>query len=185
MNTKSTAPLAARLGLTAHISPLLEKARTLGLATPEALSHLAVQRGCRHYWHEGVPKGELASREQFSDEELAIALLNVALPFDPHAIRCGAAMVSAEGNAPRSLARLAKVERSEPVLRYVAECGRKYEPENAFWTELLALLPVTPHPPDGALPHPTRFVSMTGYARGIGPKIVTQWERPRRKTVLA
>ena len=47
--------------------------------TPDDLSNLAAQRGCRHYWHEGVPEGELATRDQLSDEELAIALLNVAL----------------------------------------------------------------------------------------------------------
>jgi hypothetical protein len=181
----TAATLAARLGTTTHVSALLRKACRLGLTSPVELSHLAVQRGCRHYWHEGVPEGELATREQFSDEELAIALLDVALPFDPQAIRCGAAMVSAEGNDPRRLARLARLERSEQVLRYVAECGRKFEPDHPFWTELLALLPVTPPVPEGALPHPTRFVSMTGYVRGVGPKIITQWERPRRKKAAA
>ena len=179
------ATLAARLGTTTHVSTLLRKARKLGLATPEALSNLAVQRGCRHYWHEGVPEGELATREQFSDEELALALLNVALPFDPQAIRCGAAMVSAEGNEPRRLAWLAKLERSEQVLRYVAECGKKFEPENPFWTELLVLLPVTPPVPEGALPHPTRFIEMTGFIPGVGRKLVTQWERPRRRKIAA
>ncbi len=177
--------LAARLGTTAHFSPLLRKARQLGLTSPVELSHLAVQRGCRHYWHAGVPEGELATREQFSDEELAVALLNIALPFDPQAIRCGAALVSAEGNDPRRLAWLAKLERSEPVLRYVAECGQKFEPENPFWGELLTLLPESPPIREGALPHPTRFISMNGYVRGVGPKIVTQWERPRRKGMAA
>lgn len=177
--------LATRLGTTTHVSALLYKARRLGLATPTDLANLAAQRGCRHYWHDGVPEGELATRKQFSDEELAMALLNVALPFDSHAIRCGAAMVSAEGNSPKRLAWLAKLERSEQVLRYVAECGKKYEPENPFWPELLALLPVTPPPKEGALPHPTRFISMTGYVRGVGPKIVTQWERPQRRKLAA
>lgn len=177
--------LAARLGTTTHVSALLYKARKLGLVTPDDLSALAVQRGCRHYWHEGVPAGELATREQFSDEELAMALLNVALPFDPHAIRCGAAMVSAEGNSPKRLAWIAKLERSEQVLRYVAECGKKFEPENPFWIELLALLPATPPVKEGALPHPTRFVEMTGFIPGVGRKLVTQWERPRKKKIAA
>ena len=177
--------LATRLGTTTHLSALLYKAWRLGLRTPDDLSALAAQRGCRHYWHEGVPPGELATREQFNDEELAIALLNVALPFDPHAIRCGAAMVSAEGNSPKRLAWLAKLERSEQVLRYVAECGKKYEPENPFWTELLALLPVTPPPREGALPHPTRFIEMTGFIPGVGRKLVTEWQRPQRKIFAA
>ena len=177
--------LATRLGTTTHISALLRKAARLGLRTPDDLSALAAQRGCRHYWHEGVPEGELATREQFSDEELAIALLNVALPFDPHAIRCGAAMVGAEGNSPKNLVWLAKLERSERVLRYVAECGEKYEPGNLFWTELLALLPVTPPEKDGALPHPTRFIAMTGFIPGVGRKLVTEWQRPQRKKLAA
>ena len=58
---------------------------------------------------------------------------------------------------------------------------KKFEPENSFWTELLALLPVTPQPKDGALPHPTRFIEMTGFIPGVGRKLVTQWERPRKK----
>ena len=58
--------LATRLGTTTHISALLRKASQLGLRTPRDLSDLAAQRGCRHYWHEGVPAGELASREQQS-----------------------------------------------------------------------------------------------------------------------
>ena len=177
--------LATRLGTTTHVSTLLRKARKLGLATPDDLSSLAAQRGCRHYWHEGVPEGELATREQFTDEELAIALLNVALPFDPHAIRCGAAMVNAEGNSPKRLAWLAKLERSEQVLRYVAECGKKYEPENAFWAELLALLPIFPPPKDGALPHPTRFIAMTGFIPGVGRKFVTEWQRPQTRKIAA
>ena len=159
--------------MTTHVSTLLRKARKAGLTTPDDLSNLTAQRGCRHYWHEGVSEGELATREQLSDEELAIALLDVALTFDPHAIRCGAAMVSAEGNSPKNLAGLAKLERSERVLRYVVECGKKYEPENAFWDELLALLPMFAPVQDGALPHPTRFIEMTGFIPGVGRKFVT------------
>ena len=177
--------LATRLGTTTHFSMLLRKARKLGLASPNDLSNLAAQRGCRHYWHEDVPAGELATRGQFNDEELAIALLNVALPFDPHAIRCGAAMVNAEGNSAARLTWLAKLERSERVLRYVAECGKKYEPENLFWDELLVLLPEYSPLPDGALPHPTRFIAMTGFIPGVGRKLVTEWQRPQRKRIAA
>lgn len=41
--------LARRLGTTAHLSPLLMKARRLGLRVPEDLERLAVRRGCRYY----------------------------------------------------------------------------------------------------------------------------------------
>jgi hypothetical protein len=42
---------------------------------------------------------------QFSNEELAVALLSTALRYEPHSIRCGAAMLAAEGNDPRAESR--------------------------------------------------------------------------------
>lgn len=170
--------LAHRLGIPTHVSSLLRKARRLGLATPRELCTLAVQRGCRHYAQGDEPAGELVSRSDFSDEELAVALLDVALPYEPRAIRCGAAMLSAPGSDPRRLAWLARLERSEIALRHVAGAGRKFEPENPFWIELLDLLPDTPTMPDGVLLHPTRFVAMTGIVRRRPPGLYTEWQRP-------
>ncbi len=40
-----------------------------------------------------------------------------------------------------NLERLAIQERCGVVLRHIAVCGRKVEPANRFWAELLALLP--------------------------------------------
>ena len=168
--------LAAKLGTTTHLSPLLRKAQRLGLG-PRELEILAAQRGARHYSDGTEPKQPLASEEDFSNEELAIALLSIALRYDPHSIRCGAAMLSAEGNSPRRLARLAVMERSETPVRYVAEAGRHFEPDNRFWIELLEALPVVPQPKSGVLPHPTRFVAMTGFTRK-GPGLVVEWQRP-------
>lgn len=175
MNTEPVT-LAAKLGTTTHLSPLLRKARKLGLG-PVELQTLAVQRGCRHYMTGEEPEIPLATRAQFSNEELAIALLCVALPYDSRSIRCGAAMLGAEGNSPAALAWLAKLERSEVPVRHVALAGRRYEPENPFWTELISLLPEVPIPDNGALPHPTRYVAMTGFTRE-GPGLVTWWQRP-------
>lgn len=168
--------LAEKLGTTTHISPLLLKAERLGLG-PRELQILAVQRGCRHYSNGGEPEEPLASRDQFSDEELAIALLSVALVYDPHSIRCGAAMLAAEGNDPRHLAHMAVMERSVLPVRYVAEAGKRFEPDNNFWQELLSALPNSDPPKSGVLPHPTRFVAMTGFTRK-GPGLVTEWQRP-------
>lgn len=170
--------LAAKLGTTAHLSPLLHKAARLGLQA-EALQTLAVQRGCRHYSSGEEPPVPLASEAQLSNEELAVALLCVALPYDPHAIRCGAAMMGAEGNSPPRLIQLAIQERSVAPVRYVAECGRKFEPANLFWSEILAGLPQSPEPQSGVLPHPTRFVAMTGFTRK-GPGLVVEWQRPQQ-----
>ena len=171
--------LATKLGTTVHFSPLLRKARGLGLSTPKDLWTLAVQRGCRHYWQGDEPGGELVPQTALTNEELAVALLNSAGPYSPHSIRCGAAMLGAIGNDPALVAKLALWERSEVVVRFVAECGRKFEPHNSFWGELLDRLPGCGAPKDGVMPHPTRFVAMSGYERGVGKKITTEWQRPR------
>jgi hypothetical protein len=169
--------LAAKLGTTTHLSPLLHKARRLGLGQA-GLEALAVQRGCVHY-SDGSEAGHApVSEREFSNEELAIALLCTALPFDPHSIRCGAAMLGARGTDPSRLARLAVRERSVVPVRHVAQAGRRFEPENRFWIDLLAALPDSEPPKPGVLPHPTRFVAMTGLTRR-GAGLVTEWQRPQ------
>lgn len=172
--------LAAKLGTTTHLSPLLHKARRLGLG-PAELEILAVQRGCRHYSSGSEPQLPLALESEFSNEELAIALLSTALRYEPHSIRCGAAMLGAQGNHPRRLARLAVMERCVAPVCYVAQAGQRFEPANPFWRELLAVLPKTPPPKSGVLPHPTRFVAMTGFTRR-GREAVVEWQRPARRT---
>ncbi|MEO6183944.1 MAG: hypothetical protein ABIP71_12740 [Verrucomicrobiota bacterium] len=178
-----TPTLAEMLGAKPHLSPLLLKASRLGL-TPENLTVLAAQRGCVHYSNGSEPSIPLATKDQFSDAELAIALLSAALPYDPHSIRCGAAMLNAEGSDPRRLARFAAMERCVALVRYIAESGKKFEPENLFWTQLLAALPPSPPPKSGIFPHPTRFVAMTGFTRK-GPGLIIEWQRPRPLRKLA
>ena len=183
-NMDTTDTLARRLGTTTHVSGLLCRARALGLSSPRALQTLAVQRGCRHYLQGDEPGTPLVSEEQLSNEELAIALLSVALPYDPESVRCGAAMLSAEGNLPERLAWLATLERSVVPVRHVADAGTRYEPTNTFWCELLSKLPAAAAPKPGVLPHSTRFVAMTGFTRS-GPGQVTQWLRPAHNRQVA
>jgi hypothetical protein len=169
--------LAERLGMTRHLSGLLIKAKRLGLDA-EGLERLAIQRGC-DYYHEGQPLPPASvTEEEFSDEELAIALLNPALRYHPQTLRLGAAMLGSEGNDPETIARLAKYERCESLVRYVAEAGRQFEPNNRFWEKLLLLIPMKTAPDSSIVPHPTRFVAMTGMTRR-GVERVTQWIRPR------
>ncbi len=170
--------LARKLGTTSHLSGLLIKARRLGLETPEALESLAVARGCWHYKHAEMVPVPHVSEAQFSNEELALALLSPGQPYSPHTIRVGAAMLGATDNNSESLARLAVAERCEPQVRYIARAAMGFEPGNSFWPRLLALLPDTPEPKEGVMPHPTRFVSMTGMTRA-GTQRVTVWIRPR------
>ena len=177
--------LAERLGSTPHDSALLRKAAGLGLDSAGKLRILAVQRGCRHYAQGTEPPGELVSRDRFSDEELALALLNGALPHEPHNIRCGAAMLSAAGNEPKRLAKLAVLEHTVQVVKYVGEAGVRYEPQNPFWRELLGALPEVPSLEEGLLPHPTRFVAMTGILRRGERGIFTEWQRPGGAPIVA
>jgi hypothetical protein len=172
----ATMTMAAMLGTTTQLSPLLRKARRLGLE-PADLERLAVQRGCDYYDNGRVSKAIPITTTQLSNAELAIALLNPALRYDPQTIRLGAAMLGAEGQSPEEIARLARMERAEAIVRYVAEAGLKFEPANPFWSRLLGLLPHVPPPRSGVMPHPTRFVAMTGFTRR-GLECVTQWIRP-------
>lgn len=180
--------LAGRLGTTAHVSPLLMKARRLGLGAPGDLERLAVLRGLRYYDSHGdsqqgstAPSGcaECGMEDGLTNEELAIALLSPAAPYSQQRLRMGAAMLAAEGNRPESLAGLAQRERCGTVVRHIAECGREVEPANSFWECLLQSLPANAAAPRAdALPHPTRFVAMTGLTRnGVGN--LKQWIRPR------
>ena len=179
--------LARKLGTTEHHSLLLRKAREMGLHNAAELIGLAVARGCQHYGggSEPVPATP-PSRETFSDEELAVALLSPCLPYSPRALRVGAQMLGSRGNHPLRLALLARRERAETVVRHIATAGRQTEPEELFWQELLAALPpVSPFRsilPTGVLPHPSRFRSETGLTTpsslftGGDPQVT--WLRP-------
>lgn len=178
-----TPTLAEKLGTTPHISALLQKAKRLGLYSPELLESLAVARGCQHYWSPDLVRAPEIPESDFRNEELAIALLSPSLPYSPHTLRVGAALLGAAGNDTARLARLGVTERAVAQLRYIASAGLQYEPDNPFWRQLLNGLPLTPPVKDGVMPHPTRFVSMTGMTRE-GMRPVTVWNRPHLDSVL-
>jgi len=169
--------LALRLGTTTHLSPLLRKARRLGLDA-QGLERLALQRGCDYYRKHDEPlPPATVSEGQFSNAELAIALLNPALRYQPQTLRLGAAMLGAPRLDPLEIADLSKWERCEAIVRYVAAAGNRFEPHNSFWKDLLGLLPAGPPPKSSVVPHPTRFVAMTGITRHA-VKTLTEWIRP-------
>ncbi len=169
--------LAEKLGTTPHISPLLMKARRLGLPTSEHLEALAVARGCTYYTAPAGVSAAAVDRDTLSDEELAIALLSLGATYSPQAIRLGAAMLGKNGLDLPTIVRLTRMERCEVVVRHIAESGQRYEPGNPFWPALLAALPPTLPAKSGVLPHPTRFIAMTGFTRR-GPELLTWWIRP-------
>jgi hypothetical protein len=162
---------------------VLPRARALGLANPAALESLAVARGCWHYRQPEAPVPPRVPESQFSNEDLALALLSPSQPYSPHTIRLGAAMLGAVGNSPERLARQSKAEGCESVVHHIASAALQFEPDQPLWRELLALLPEARELVSGVLPHPTRFVSMTGFTRS-GPGRVTVWIRPRTDLAL-
>ena len=75
------------------------------------------------------------------------------------------------------MAVLAQEEKCAGVVRYIASCGHRFEPGNAFWKALLDSVPDLSIDVEH-LPHPTRFVEMTGIDRGkVGT--LTRWIRAR------
>ncbi|HVV02209.1 MAG TPA: hypothetical protein VHH88_12650 [Verrucomicrobiae bacterium] len=82
-----------------------------------------------------------------------------------------------------TLVGLAIANQSVAIVRYIAAAAMGFEPNNRFWQSLLAKLPDAPSLPEGVMPHPTRFVSMTGFTRQ-GRSRVTVWIRPRRDLAL-
>lgn len=169
--------LATRLGTTAHCSLLLHRLRAAGLDTPEKLAADAVRRGLPYY----APPGEVAAAPPLlrpvSAAELAIALLHPCLPWSPQRLRLAAATLATPGLVPAEVAHLAAQERSVAVVRAIACAAAAAEPAEAFWPELLAALPAAPPIPPGVLPHPSRYMAISGRARpGATPQSV--WIRP-------
>lgn len=185
MKHEAMKSLAEQLGTTGHISPLLMKARRLGLAEPEDLERLAILRGCRYYDSHIAEQAEQrvdwrsVSENDFTNTELALALLSVSLPKSQIRLRMGAAMIAADGVQAREVVRRARMERCESVVRHIAQCASQVEPDNPFWKSLLHGLPETA-PKPWVLPDITRFVAMTGVTRR-GTETVMQWIRPRQR----
>ena len=157
-------------------SPLLDKVRRLGLSLPLDLERLAVMRGCDYYDRDLGPRLPPLGEVPLSNTELAIALIVPSLPPAAREIRLAAALLGTRDVRADEVAALAVQENCAEVVRHIALCGRRFEPENSFWQTLLTRLPNVEADAD-RLPHPTRFVEMTGIDRGkVG--VFTRWIRP-------
>jgi len=176
------ASLATRLGETHHISVLLRRLRRLGLRDSRDLIAIAVHRGCSHY--ESAAAGSEAQdpgRESLRDEDLAVAMLLGERVFDAASVRCAAQLLSGDNIDLARLTRLAREERCERVLAHIARAGVAHDETGAErWSELLDSLPAVPIAPEGALPHWTRFASLTGVRRHLVPELKSVWLRPQR-----
>jgi len=175
----SSPPLARRLGDTVHVSPLLRKVCQLSGCTDdrvgEWLLKCAVGRGARHY--ERDFSGDLPpDNADLSNEELAVALCLGQHPYNSAFIRAAAQLLSSPRTDAARLARLAVMERVEPVLLHIANTAARFTPEAEPWAFLRRHLPQRlPCPPD-ALPHWSRFVSQTGVT-SFGGGLDIKWLR--------
>jgi hypothetical protein len=178
------APLAHRLGDVAHVSPLLHSICRIA-ECPESLVgewllKTAIRRGASHYerdFSEDIPD----DAPEVSDEEIGVALCLGQHPYESAYIRAAAQLLSSPRIDQQRLARLAEMERIEPVLLHIARVAARFAPEMQPWAYLLHHLGPRLSPPRDALPHWSRFVSQTGVTPFAGPASI-QWLR-RRETV--
>ena len=155
----------------------MEKARILGLKVPLDLERLAMARGCDYYERQLDLRDPPLEEVPLSNAELAVALINPSLNPRAREIRLAAALLGAMDESAADVAALAQEEKCAGVVLYIASCGHRFEPGNAFWKALLDSLPDLSIDVEH-LPHPTRFVEMTGIDRGrVGT--FTRWIRAR------
>ena len=160
-------------------SPVLDRARGLGLSVPLDLERLAIARGCEYYERQLDLRHSPLDEVPLSNAELAVALINPSLNPQAREIRLAAALLGAVKDSAADVAALAQEEKCVEVVRYIASCGHHFEPGNAFWRALLDSLPDLRIDVEH-LPHPTRFVEMTGIDRGkVG--VFTRWIRARTR----
>ncbi len=171
--------LADRLGTTSHLSPLLQKARLLGIGGPRDLENIALSKGLRYYGRPdpGTTAIPACQTDAFSTEELTIALMSPSAPYSLNRLRMAGALLGTPNISAARILKLARRERCEAIVRHLAEQAIQVEPGNPFWRTLLDGLPELPPVRPDALPHLSRLVAMSGLSRdGLGPRM--QWIRP-------
>ena len=170
MELKEQAPattLARRLGDTAHVSGLairLARLSGAGERLPEWLLKTALDRGARHYQREFDPPLPPDS-PTISDEEIGVALCLGQMPDDPWLIRAAAQLLSSHRVDPQRLARLAEMERVEPVFLHIAAACQRVDEALEPWATLRNRLHPRRTVRTDALPHWTRFAILPGLTR--------------------
>lgn len=154
---------------TSHLSSLVRKARRVGFLDIESLIQLAVLRGCTHYQNVIQDLSVHDPGQSFlSNEELVVLLLHGNYRYEPMAVRCAAQLIKSALIDPERIGFLAIKERCEVPLRHIALNGKKHDPEaREFWQAILAALGKgDEEPPEGILPHVSRFMMNPGIQRG-------------------
>jgi hypothetical protein len=182
---KARPTLAQKLGDVTHVSPLLRRIRELSGCPEERVAEwllkCAVARGASHYEREFAPDLP-ADNPALTNEELGVALCLGHHPFDPMLIRAAAQLLSAPDTNPETLARLAVMERCEPILLHIAQAPERVAPAQEPWAVLRADLSNRHRVRVEALPHWSRFVSQTGVTAFGGPPRIDWLCRARPAT---
>ena len=177
--------VAEQLGSTPHLSPLLRKVRKLGFSDPDDLRKLAVKRGCTHYRRPGddIDLVYDPGNDILPDAQLTFALITAGQKFDPQWIRAAVQLLSGAEVSADEAVRLATWERCRGLLRSVAEAGMRYDDEQGeFWRKIVNRLKDTPMPPEGRLPHASRYFISSGV--GPGKRAFSRkriWLRPAKQ----
>ena len=178
MELKEQAPvttLARKLGDTTHLSGLaIRLGRLSGAADrlSEWLLKTALERGATHYQREFDPSLP-PDNPAVSDEEIGVALCLGQMPDDPRLIRAAAQLLSSVRVDPHRLARLAEMERVEPVLLHIAAACARVNAALEPWATLRRQLHPRRTIRTDVLPHWTRFAILPGLTRdGYAPP---QW----------
>ena len=99
---------------------------------PEWLLKTAVERGAKHYRRDFDPSLP-PDNPKISDEEIGVALCLGQMPDDPWLIRAAAQLLSSPLVDPQRLARLAEMERVEPVLLHIAAANERAGDASEPW----------------------------------------------------
>jgi hypothetical protein len=177
--TEPQPTLGDKLGIPIRESPLLHKLAEHGLTTTKELAAAAIGRGCYHY--SAFAGGLQKDAPAITNEELAIALLSPCHLYEPQLIRIGSQLLSYPECDAEMLLKLAIEEQCASVLKHIAECGHKTEPELPFWKKLLEPLQEWKSSSEYTNIHISRFRSETGIVNPKTPdfpKII--WLRPSR-----
>jgi hypothetical protein len=170
-----TPTLASRLGDTAHVSGLAIRLAQLsgaGERLPEWLLKVAIERGAKHYQRDFEPSLP-PDNPAIPSEEIGVALCLGQMPDDPWLVRAAAQLLSSPQVDPQRLARLAEMERVEPVLLHIAAACERVDKEFEPWATLRRVLHPRRTVRTDALPHWTRFAILPGLTRdGYSPP---QW----------
>ena len=168
LNEQSSAPtLAHKLGDTVHVSGLairLARQSGAGERLPEWLLKVAIERGAKHYQRDFDPSLP-PDNPAIPSEEIGVALCLGQMPDEPWLIRAAAQLLSSPRVNAQHLARLAEMERVEPVLLHIAAACERVEAKLEPWATLRRVLHPRRTVRTEVLPHWTRFAILPGLTR--------------------